>query len=41
VKGSFPIDGGYCTYMYPNWACKFFIDSNLLERRIMGKWEAH
>ena len=34
IKGSFPVDGGYCKYQYPNWACKFFIDSNLLERKI-------
>ena len=31
VKGSFPIDGGYCRYEFPNWAAKFFIDANLLE----------
>ncbi|HKM55386.1 MAG TPA: hypothetical protein VJY33_18420 [Isosphaeraceae bacterium] len=41
VKGSFPIDGGYCTFLYPNWACKFFVDSNLLERRILSEGEAH
>jgi rhamnogalacturonyl hydrolase YesR len=34
VKGSFPIDGGYNKYCYLNWACKFFIDSNLLEMSI-------
>lgn len=34
VKGSFPISGGYCTFMFPNWACKFFIDSNILEKTI-------
>ena len=34
VGGSFPIYGGYCPYAYPNWACKFFIDSNLLERQL-------
>jgi hypothetical protein len=33
VKGSFPVDGGYCKYQYPNWACKFFIDSNLIEKQ--------
>ena len=32
IKGSFPIDGKYCTYQYPNWACKFFIDSSMLEQ---------
>ena len=36
VKGSFPIDGGYCTYEYPNWATKFAIDSYTLEERVRG-----
>jgi hypothetical protein len=36
VKGSFPVDGGYCTYQYPNWACKFCIDAHLLERTPAG-----
>jgi hypothetical protein len=34
VKGSFPVSGGYTTYQYPNWACKFFIDSNSLEKTV-------
>lgn len=34
IKGSFPVSGEYCTYQYPNWACKFFIDSNLLEKAV-------
>jgi uncharacterized protein YyaL (SSP411 family) len=34
VKGSFPVDGGYVKHQYPNWACKFFIDSNVLEQDI-------
>jgi hypothetical protein len=34
VKGSFPVDGGYGAYEYLSWACKFFIDSNLLELEI-------
>lgn len=34
IKGSFPVQGGYCTYEYPNWACKFFIDSNLFEQAV-------
>ena len=34
IGGSFPIYGGYCQYVYPNWACKFFIDSNLLEKHV-------
>ncbi|MCC6952858.1 MAG: hypothetical protein IT290_01940, partial [Deltaproteobacteria bacterium] len=29
VKGSYPVDGGYCTLQYPNWATKFFIDAAL------------
>jgi hypothetical protein len=32
VKGSFPVDGQYGKYQYLNWACKFLVDSNLLER---------
>lgn len=31
VKGSFPIDGEYCSFQFPNWATKFCIDANLLE----------
>jgi len=31
VKGSFPVSGGYCTWQYPNWAAKFFIDACFLE----------
>jgi hypothetical protein len=31
VKGSFPVDGEYCRFQYPNWATKFFIDSHLIE----------
>jgi hypothetical protein len=34
VKGSFPIDGAYDPWMYPNWAAKFMIDSCMLEREI-------
>lgn len=34
VKGSFPVTGGYCTYAYPNWACKFFIDANVEEMEL-------
>lgn len=36
IKGSFPVNGGYGTYQYLNWACKFFIDSLLLEEEILG-----
>jgi hypothetical protein len=34
VRGSFPIDGDYGPYQYLNWACKFFIDSQLLEQTV-------
>jgi len=34
VKGSFPVSGGYQTFRYLNWACKFLIDSNRLEKEI-------
>ena len=34
IKGSFPVYGGYGTYEYLSWACKFFIDSNMLEKTI-------
>ncbi|HET7306575.1 MAG TPA: pectate lyase [Gammaproteobacteria bacterium] len=33
IKGSFPIDGGYMTCRYPNWAAKFFMDALMLERQ--------
>ena len=31
IPGSFPIDGDYMTYRYPNWAAKFFMDALMLE----------
>jgi len=34
IKGSFPVSGGYGTYEYLAWACKFFIDANLLEQEV-------
>jgi Squalene-hopene cyclase C-terminal domain len=34
IKGSFPISGRYAPYQYPNWACKFFVDANMLEREV-------
>jgi hypothetical protein len=34
VKGSFPINGAYDPWEYPNWATKFMIDSCMLEREI-------
>lgn len=32
IKGSFPADGGYMTWRYPNWAAKFFMDALMLEQ---------
>ena len=37
LKGSHPINGGYMTYRYPNWASKFFIDALLKERKLQLK----
>ncbi len=34
VKGSFPVSGEYVRFQYPNWACKFFIDSLSLENAL-------
>ena len=34
VKGSFPIDGAYGRFEYPNWATKFAIDSYTAEEAI-------
>lgn len=34
VKGSFPVDGEYGKFEYLSWACKFFIDANILEQEI-------
>lgn len=34
IKGSFPVSGEYGAYSYVNWAGKFFVDSNMLEREI-------
>ena len=31
IKGSYPINGGYHPWQYPNWAAKFFIDAIILE----------
>jgi hypothetical protein len=36
VKGSFPVNGGYGSYEYLNWAAKFCIDSNLCELEILA-----
>jgi hypothetical protein len=37
VKGSFPIYGRYRAYEYLNWACKFFVDANMLELTVRGQ----
>ena len=37
VKGSFPVDGLYGRYEYLNWAAKFSIDAQLLEREIRAE----
>jgi len=34
VKGSFPVDGEYGKFEYLSWACKFFVDANILEQEI-------
>ncbi len=39
IKGSFPVSGEYGAYQYLNWACKFFIDANMLEREIRQREE--
>ena len=33
IKGSHPVNGGYMTYRYPNWATKFFMDGLMLEQQ--------
>lgn len=33
LKGSHPINGGYMTWRYPNWATKFLADALMLELR--------
>lgn len=35
IKGSFPVNGHYNAYQYLSWACKFFIDANMLERTVL------
>jgi uncharacterized protein YyaL (SSP411 family) len=34
IKGSYPIDGGYHPWQYPNWASKFYADALMLEMSI-------
>ncbi len=37
IKGSHPIHGNYLTFVYPNWAAKFFVDALLLEILVTKK----
>ncbi len=39
VKGSFPVNAGYCWWEYPNWAPKFLIDATLLENSTASRVE--
>jgi hypothetical protein len=34
VKGSYPVDGEYDPWVYPNWATKFMVDAAMLELSI-------
>lgn len=34
IKGSYPVNGGYMTHRYPNWAAKFFMDALMLEQGV-------
>lgn len=36
IRGAFPVDGNYGRFQFLNWAAKFFIDANLLERSVTG-----
>jgi hypothetical protein len=38
VKGSYPVSGEYGAYEFLNWACKFLIDSNMLEKEIRNQY---
>lgn len=40
VKGSFPVDGDYGQWQFLNWAAKFCIDANLLERDLLDEVHA-
>jgi Prenyltransferase and squalene oxidase repeat len=41
IKGSFPVDGDYCTFEHPNWAAKFVADSLMQERTSAGAFQTH
>ena len=34
IKGAFPVHGQYGVYQMLNWACKFCVDANMLERAV-------
>ena len=34
IKGSYPVFGDYNPYQYLNWAGKFFVDANILEKAV-------
>jgi uncharacterized protein YyaL (SSP411 family) len=36
VSGSYPIWGRYERFAFPNWSTKFFVDSLILEKKIIG-----
>ena len=37
IKGSFPVGGAYRRFGFLNWACKFFLDANLMERDVLRR----
>lgn len=37
VKGAYPVDGEFQPYEYPNWAAKFFIDAQRMEKTIRDR----
>jgi hypothetical protein len=39
IAGSYPVWGKYMTYVYPNWATKYFADAIMLQESIMGDIE--
>jgi hypothetical protein len=41
IKGSFPVHGRYNAYQYLNWACKFFVDANMLEQVVRTQSGKH
>lgn len=41
VKGSFPVDGAYGRYEYLNWAVKFAVDANMLERSLTAETDTN